>query len=158
MLSRRDPADGTTGATWRTYRFVCDLRGSVRLVVCHETEEVVQRLACDAWGNVVEEEDDAYDAATGVSFQPFGYAGGLRDRLTGLVRFGARDYDPSTGRWTAKYPSGFAGGYNLYLYAAGDPVNLIDMTGESPIAAHLAAKAAVAGIAALTYGVIDFFA
>ena len=31
-------------------------------------------------------------------FQSFGCAGGLYDGETGLVRFGARDYDPSIGR------------------------------------------------------------
>ena len=34
-----------------------------------------------------------------------------------LVRFGARDYDPTIGRWTAKDPIDFAGGdTNLYGY------------------------------------------
>jgi RHS repeat-associated protein len=62
--------------------------------------------------------------------QPFGYAGGLYDRDTGLVRFGARDYDPETGRWTAKDPIGFAGGdTNLYGYVANDPVNWVDPLG-----------------------------
>ena len=28
---------------------------------------------------------------------PFGFAGGLHDRDTGLVRFGYRDYDPEVG-------------------------------------------------------------
>lgn len=49
---------------------------------------------------------------------------------TGLVRFGYRDYDPETGRWTARDPIGFAGGdTNLYGYVLGDPVNFIDPDG-----------------------------
>ena len=54
----------------------------------------------------------------------------LYDRDTGLVRFGARDYDPSVGRWTAKDPIGFDGGdANLYGDVVGDPVNLVDPAG-----------------------------
>src|SRR5690606_21960928 len=48
-------------------------------------------------------------------------------------RFGARDYDAETGRWTAKDPVGFAGGdANLYAYAGGDPVNSVDLDGTHP--------------------------
>lgn len=47
-----------------------------------------------------------------------------------IVRFGARDYDAHTGRWTAKDPIGFAGrSANLYGYSLSDPVNLIDPSG-----------------------------
>ena len=61
---------------------------------------------------------------------PFGFAGGLQDSDTGLIRFGYRDYDPATGRWTARDPIGFAGGdTNLYGYVLGDPVNFYDPDG-----------------------------
>ena len=41
---------------------------------------------------------------------PIGFAGGLHDRDMGFVRFGWRDYDTFTGRWTAPDPLGNAGG------------------------------------------------
>jgi RHS repeat-associated protein len=67
---------------------------------------------------------------TNPGFQPFGFAGGLYDTDTGLVRFGARDYDAVTGRWTAKDPILFGGGTtNLYEYADNNPVNRKDPTG-----------------------------
>ena len=65
-------------------------------------------------------------------FQPFGFAGGIYDKDTGLVRFGARDYDPSAGRWTQKDASQFGGGTNFYAYAFNDPINWIDLTGREP--------------------------
>jgi RHS repeat-associated protein len=51
------------------------------------------------------------------------------DADTKLVRFGARDYDAETGRWTSKDPIRFAGGRNLYVYVANDPVNYRDPRG-----------------------------
>ncbi len=105
-----------------TYRLITDHLGSVRLVVHAETSDVAQRMDYDEWGNVT------YDSSPG--FQPFGFAGGLYDVDTGLVRFGFRDYDPEVGRWTAKDPILFAGGQeNLYLYCHGDPVNYFDPVG-----------------------------
>src|SRR5437588_6133983 len=62
-------------------------------------------------------------------FQPFGFAGGLYDGDTKLVRFGARDYDAETGRWTAKDPIGLRGGLNVYGYVGQNPVSLVDATG-----------------------------
>lgn len=70
-----------------------------------------------------------YDAACN-TFQPFGFAGGLYDQHTKLTRFGARDYDAETGRWTAKDTIRFMGGSTgLYEYANSDPVNLLDPSG-----------------------------
>jgi RHS repeat-associated protein len=69
--------------------------------------------------------------ASGWTALPFGYAGGLFDRATGLVRFGACDYDAETGRWTAKDPIGFNGGDgNFYGYCGNAPVLAIDVTGH----------------------------
>ncbi|MBI2571214.1 MAG: RHS repeat-associated core domain-containing protein, partial [Candidatus Schekmanbacteria bacterium] len=125
-----------------TYRIVRDHLGSVRLVVNAASGAVAQRLDYDAWGRVL------LDSNPG--FQPFGFAGGLYDPDTSLVRFGARDYDPEVGRWCAPDPILFDGGdANLYTYAYGDPVNVTDPSGDSAvvIAAPLvfAAGAAVLG-------------
>ena len=66
------------------------------------------------------------------AFTPFSFAGGIRDAVTGLVRFGVRDYDPLVGRWTSKDPILFGGGdTNLYGYTQNDPVNWIDPTGQA---------------------------
>ncbi len=47
------------------------------------------------------------------------------------MRFGARDYDASIGRWTAKDLIGFAGlQANVYVYVGNDPVNFVDPTGK----------------------------
>jgi RHS repeat-associated protein len=106
-----------------TYQIIADELGSPRLVVNAADDTVAQRIDYDAWGNVLA------DSAPG--FQPFGFAGGLYDTDTKLVRFGARDYDAQSGRWTAKDPIGFDGGQtNLSVYAGHDPVNYIDPQGR----------------------------
>jgi RHS repeat-associated protein len=108
-----------------TFQLITDTRGSVRLVVNAQTGEIAQRLDYDECGRVTR------DTAPG--FHPFGFAGGLYDPDTGLVRFGARDYDARTARWTDKDPIRFAGGEeNLYGYAAGDPINATDVAGMAP--------------------------
>ena len=105
-----------------TYRLLRDHLGSVRLVVNVASGSVAQRVRYDEFG--IETEN------TAPGWQPFGYAGGLTDAQTGLIRFGARDYDPTTGRWTAKDPIGFAGGTtSSYIYVANDPTNFVDRTG-----------------------------
>jgi RHS repeat-associated protein len=103
------------------YRIISDHLGSVRMVVDNNNGAILQQLDYDPYGRVIVD--------TNPGFQPFGYAGGLYDRDTGLVRFGRRDYDPAVGRWTSKDPIGFAGGLNLYGYVVQDPVNRIDSTG-----------------------------
>ena len=120
------------------YRFVTDQVGNVRMVVNVDstTPDVVQEIRYDAWGNP--------EIISGGSFdQPFGFAGGIWDRETELVHFGAREYDSVTGRWLQKEPLGFGGGdTNFYLYAYGDPVNWVDPDGE---VAHVVVGAIVGG-------------
>ncbi len=68
---------------------------------------------------------------TNPGFQPFGFTGGLYDRDSRLTRFGARDYEAETGRWTAKDPIRFEGqDPNLYGYVRDDPVNFLDPLGK----------------------------
>ncbi|SKA98556.1 RHS repeat-associated core domain-containing protein, partial [Paucidesulfovibrio gracilis DSM 16080] len=54
----------------------------------------------------------------------------LHDRDLGFVRFGWRDYDTFTGRWTAPDPIGDRGGDpDWYGYCLDDPVNGVDPLG-----------------------------
>ena len=111
-----------------TYRIFSDHIGSPRVVVNTATGAVAAKMQYDEFGNVTYE--------TIPVFIPFGFAGGLYDRQTRLLRFGARDYDPRIGRWTAKDPILFdASGTNVYEYALGDPVNNYDPSGLDTVTA-----------------------
>jgi RHS repeat-associated protein len=106
-----------------TYYLTYDQVGSLR-AVADASGNTIKRIDYDSFGNIID------DTNTGFTI-PFGFAGGLYDRDTGLVRFGFRDYDPDTGRWTAKDPILFiAGQVDLYGYVANNPVNMIDPAGE----------------------------
>lgn len=130
----------------RSYRIISDHLGSPRLVIDSESEEIAQRISYDVWGNITED--------TNPGFQPFGFAGGIYDQHTGFIRFGARDYDPVTARWTSKDPIRFAGGQaNLYGYTSNDPVNFIDPDGRILInAVGAGLGAAAGGLVALATG------
>jgi RHS repeat-associated protein len=91
-------------------------------VVDAATGTITQQIDYDGFGNILQD--------TNPGFQPFGFAGGLYDKDTKFVRFGARDYDGVTGRWTSKDPLRFGGGDpNLYGYVLGDPINHVDVAG-----------------------------
>lgn len=95
---------------------------------------MVKRIECDTFGNIIFDSDSSFAV-------PFGFAGGLYDRDTGLVHFGFRDYDPDTGRWTAKDPILFGGGdTDLYGYCVNDPVNFADPLGLENLGEHIGSQ------------------
>lgn len=119
MMSKK--ADGTN---WLSYRIITDHLGSPRLIVDTVTGVIAQRMDFDEFGIVT------LDSQAGL--QPFGFAGGLYDNDTKLVKFGARDYCSETGRWLQKDPIEFEVGLNLFEYALSDPINTQDFNGLSP--------------------------
>jgi hypothetical protein len=50
--------------------------------------------------------------------------------VTGLYRFGARDYDTTTGEWKEQDPDGYVNGKNTYLFEGGDSVDHTDPSGR----------------------------
>lgn len=125
------------------YRIISDHLGSPRLVVKMTDGTITQRMDHDEFGRVT--------TNTNPDFTPFGFAGGLYDQQTGLVRFGARDYDSEVGRWTLKDPILFKGMQtNLYGYSFVDPINFIDPSGNVGFAGAI-----VGGVAgAVTGGIL----
>lgn len=108
----------------KVYRLITDHLGSVVAVMDVETGVLIQEVSYDAFGKIVSD--------TNPGFQPFGFAGGLYDNDTKLLRFGARDYNPEIGRWIQKDPIGF-GDTNFYRYVGNDPVNYIDPKGTDRV-------------------------
>jgi RHS repeat-associated protein len=119
-------------------RIIADHLGSPRVVIDARSGAVVQEKSYDEWGI------ELADTAPGL--HPFSFAGGIYDPSTALLRLGARDYDPSIGRWTAKDPMIFSvGAVNPFVYAAGDGVNLQDPFGlqeETPYEVNISVSTA----------------
>jgi len=114
---------------------VSDHLGSPRLIVDIADGSIAQQIDYDSFGNILSD--------TNPNFQPFTFAGGLNDNDTALIRFGARDYDPTIGRWTSKDPIGLAAGTNVFIYVNNDPVNFVDLIGKNPIAIGIGAGIAI---------------
>ncbi len=111
-----------TDANNTKYYLHYDQVGSLRSVT-DTSHNIVKEITYDTFGNILTDTNPSLKV-------PFGFAGGLYDSDTKLTRFGYRDYDAYTGKWTAKDPIGFSGGdSNLYGYVLGDPVRGFDPSG-----------------------------
>ncbi|MEM7706890.1 MAG: RHS repeat-associated core domain-containing protein [Pseudomonadota bacterium] len=119
-----DEADLLIGLRQGTEVFyvASDPVGSPRVIV-DSTGTLVRDISYDSFGRIVSDSNPAFPMV-------LGFAGGVADPATGLVRFGFRDYDPEIGRWTSADPLLFAGGqFNLYAYVNNNPLEFRDPTG-----------------------------
>ena len=114
----RDPSGNVIGeeapGDYHWY-YLKDGLGSIVAVV-DQSGAVQNRYSYDPYGKA---------SSSGSASNPLGFAGGYLDS-TGLVKFGARYYDPSLGRWTQADPAGLV---PAFVYARGDPVMNTDPSG-----------------------------
>jgi RHS repeat-associated protein len=126
LLMRFEYADGhmpiAMTSSGETYYLTYDQVGSLRSIA-DSSGNAIKVIEYDSFGNIITDTNPTFEV-------PFGFAGGLHDRDTELVRFGYRDYLPDVGRWTAKDPIFFAGGdADLYGYVQNNPINWTDPQG-----------------------------
>jgi RHS repeat-associated protein len=111
---------------------------------------LVQHLDYDTSGKIVRA-INAGGAAIVLTnlFSEYAFAGREWDGDASLYYNRARWYDANTGRFTSEDPLSFAGGdANLYRYAAGDPVNFRDPSGQFPLLASALISLAVSSTGA----------
>jgi RHS repeat-associated protein len=72
---------------------------------------------------------------TGTVTTPFGFNGrwGVLTEPTELLYMQARFYSPVLKRFLSEDPAGFSGGMNLYAFAGGNPVDMMDPFGLGPV-------------------------
>jgi RHS repeat-associated protein len=118
------------------YARVPDGAGGFRYVYYHNDQLGTPQRLTDKAGNLVWAAD--YDGFGRATVRPAAnavvnnlrYPGQYFDAETGLHYNDRRYYDPDTGRYLTRDPIGFEGGINLYTYAAANPANFTDPTGE----------------------------
>lgn len=115
-----------SGANPGSYFYTRDHLGSVRELV-DEAGAIRARYEYEPYG--------ARAKVSGDLDADFGYTGHLTHSSTGLCLTWYRAYDPRLGRWLSRDPYPGAEGAlssNLFAYAYGNPVNLIDPDGREP--------------------------
>jgi RHS repeat-associated protein len=104
-----------------TFYVASDQVGSPRLIT-NSTRANLRTVDYDSFGGVTADSAPTFDFSVG-------YAGGLTEAATGLVRFGFRDYEPASGRWVQRDPIKFKGGMNHFAYVSNNPVQFSDPSG-----------------------------
>jgi RHS repeat-associated protein len=108
-----------SGSTDTLSYLLADQEGTPRLATS-TTKAVVWRYEGRAFGNT---------APSGSVTVNLRYPGQYFDSETGLYYWGARYYDPKTGRGISSDPIGLAGGLNTYTYVSNNPLRWIDPSG-----------------------------
>ncbi|MFJ7264751.1 RHS repeat-associated core domain-containing protein [Streptomyces globosus] len=118
----RTTADGTSNLTYQS----SDHHGTGG-VQLNATDLSHVRRASDPFGN-----DRGTPPAPGAWAGDKGFVGGTKEKSTGFTLLGAREYDPTTGRFISPDPIIDAGDpqqWNAYAYSNNDPINKSDPSG-----------------------------
>jgi len=103
-----------------TYYYHLNGHGDV-IALSDENGQVVAEYEYDAWGNIISQ------SGSMATENPYRYAGYYYDEETGLYYLRARYYDPEIGRFIRRDT---VQKINKYLYAANNPVMLMDFSGD----------------------------
>jgi len=119
-------------STWTPSFYGYDGAGSVRQLT-NTAGVVTDTYEYDAWGNEVN--------STGTTPNSYLYRAEQYDSDLGLYYLRARYYNPATGRFLSRDPEdGNAvdpASLHKYLYAGGDPVDMLDPTGRDLVSFEL---------------------
>lgn len=130
---------GNDGSPPQLIRFqFCNHLGSASL----ELDDSAQIISYEEYYPYGATSYRANDQRIAAAAKRYRFTGKERDDETSLQYHDARYYIPWIGRWTACDPAGFVDGPNLYAYARGNPINLVDPVGTQSVAATTTPSAA----------------
>jgi len=153
---------GTSGSLVRSYTWGTDLSGSMQRaggvggllsVTTHESPVTTHFVSYDGNGNVtalLDVDSGSVSAqyeygpfgellratSSAASLNPFRFSTKYADAETGLLYYGFRYYNPSTGRWLSRDPVGERGGANLYRVVNDNPIRYVDALGKDVFVAY----------------------
>jgi len=118
---------GVTGlaGSSQTFHYTFDLNGNVSEVL-DSTGTIAAHYEYGPFGEVTHE---FHSSNSHLSLLTFNFSTKYHDSETGLLYYGFRYYDPSTGRWLNRDPIAEQGGVNLYGFVGNDGVNSWDLLG-----------------------------
>ena len=122
------------------YYYTGDLINST-ILITNETQAVAAKYTYDPYGNTTSSTGDGTQ-----TINPWRYTGGWTDTQTGLIKFGARYYNPTLGRFTQRDPSGQE--TNSYAYAGDNPISNSDPSGLNWLGVLFATAALAAAVLA----------
>ncbi|MEI6242932.1 MAG: RHS repeat-associated core domain-containing protein, partial [Chlamydiota bacterium] len=105
----------------KTYIPLHDLFGNVSVLLSVDTQEPIEKYYYTSFG-----EEKIVSSLP--SINPWRFSSKRTDN-SGLVFYGRRYYDPSTGRFFTPDPQGFTDSQNLYCFVLNDPLIRIDLYG-----------------------------
>jgi RHS repeat-associated protein len=120
-------AGGVGGLLWtqtptQTFAASSDANGNIVAWINTATQAIAGRADYTPFVEPVVQTGVAKD-------MPFGFSSKYTDTESGVLYYGYRYLDPSTGRWISRDPIGEAGGLNLYAFVGNDPVDKWDYLG-----------------------------
>jgi RHS repeat-associated protein len=98
-----------------------DKIGSERDILSAQTGALLGSSDYDPYGNIIK--------TSGTAQTDFRFGQLFYDKTAALYRANFRQYDQRPGRWQNRDPQQETGGINLYAYAKGSPVDLVDPLG-----------------------------
>jgi len=132
LINCPNHSESSCTSVCQTYYYVTNLQGDVIALLNDDGYPVVE-YAYDAWGNVVDAEDNSGKYLA--MLNPLRYRGYVYDRETGLYYLQSRYYNPEIGRFISadNYPSTgqCLTGNNMFAYCGNNPVVRIDSNGEA---------------------------
>jgi RHS repeat-associated protein len=145
--------NATVAAETPTSYYLHDGQGSVR-ALADDTGAITDQYTYTAFGEML--------GRQGTTENPYLYTGQRFDELTGLYQLRARYYDPTGGRFLSRDP--FEDNIidpkeiNRYVYAANNPVNLVDPTGQSALGEGALIRAVNGAMCGAVTGFVSGFA